>query len=83
MSNICNWCNHRLMRLIPKYWRRDYFEDSREISSINTKAKKGRTICRLLRESLVALQVDVEDDKFRVMTIAVPILDQRQFTLRF
>ena len=83
MSNICNWCNYRLMRLIPKYWRRDYIEDSREIASINAKAKKGCTICRLLREGLVALQANVEDAKCRVMTIAVPTLDQRQFTLQF
>ena len=83
MSDICDWCNHRLMRLVPKYWRSAYIVDSRDIISINTEANKGCTICKLLRESLVALQANVEDDTCRVMTIAVPTMDQRQFTLRF
>lgn len=79
---ICDWCNNRTIRLIPKCYRESYVEDSRTFEHTNSSAREGCQICTVLCAGLVAV-VGQPYSQIWIRTKLVPSLDKSAFTLEF
>lgn len=87
VMHICDWCKNRAKRLIPKYYREEYTEDSRSVQSTYAAARDGCRICSLLCAGLTTivgeLELELESQNYEILTTLVPSLDSRTFTISF
>lgn len=81
VMKLCDWCRNRLMRLMPKYYREAYTEDSRSFQSTYDAARSGCQICSILCAGFTTIFGELESKSRDILTTLVPSLDARTFTV--
>ncbi len=80
---LCDWCHNRAIRLVPKFYREAYVEDSRPFKDIKISARDGCQMCVLLCAGVSALVGQLERNDCKIRTRLVPSLDKSHFTIEF
>lgn len=81
--DICVWCNNRTRRLIPKYYRVGYAEDSRSYQDTHIAAKRGCKICSLLCAGVTTAAGQLDAESCIIFTTLISSFDKHAFTIKF